>query len=111
MLKVIILSPVRHTCGVPWQLEGVIHNSNITCVDTPGSYYCVCPEGYYSADENPGKLKLRIEKSPLRTLCIKNFESFLKSPPPQCDLEFPSDSSCGLRLALSRKLKGLEPKT
>ena len=42
----------RHTCGVPWQLEGVISGDDIQCVDTADSYYCICPEGYYSADEN-----------------------------------------------------------
>ena len=50
----IFFNPTRHTCGVPWQLEGVLSGDDIECVDTAGSYYCVCPEGYYSADENSG---------------------------------------------------------
>merc|ERR1712130_887980 len=39
-------------CGVGWTVTDHITGDDIDCVDTSGSYFCVCPPGYYTADNN-----------------------------------------------------------
>jgi len=42
----------QSTCGVGWTLTDILSGADVNCTDTAGSYYCGCPAGYYTADNN-----------------------------------------------------------